>query len=373
MKLKLPHQCNLRLQVNNNHELLRAIRKMDKPGPSRGRLNSQEIRAIVSDLESEEEDEASDVEQVMEIVSNDDDDYDSDEFCAEVDMNFDLTTKDGTQWSSKPLPLSQTRKRNILRQKGGAAKFSNLYTAKEVFKSIMTPHMCATILNETNKKASQINDRHVPFTEEELDAFFGLLLFAGVHRSNKEHVEELWKPEHLPLFRATISRNRFREFLRFIRFDDGATRDDRSKTDKAAAIKPLWDCLNQNLKKGFTPYGTLTVDEQLYGYRGRTKFTQYMPAKPEKYGIKIFWVCDAKTSYPLQGHIYTGKQTDGQRQTNIGERTVLDLVAPYKNTGRTITMDNFFTGKYIRESFESCWNLSLHYNEDDFFTIICDL
>lgn len=329
---------------------------MDQPGASRQRLHSDEIRALVAEMDSEEDDDASDVEYTTEFVINDDDDYDSDDVLDEA--VFDLSTKDGTQWSSSPLPASQTRKRNILRQHGGAAKYSNMYTAKEVFKTLITPEMCKVIIDETNKKATQVlnnvsegSKNHVPFTEEELDAFFGILLHAGVHRSNREAVEELWKPQHLPLFRSSMSRNRFREFLRFIRFDDGTTRDVRSKNDKAAAIRMLWESLNLNLKKGFIPYETLTVDEQLYGYRGRTKFTQYMPAKPDKYGIKIFWVCDAKTSYPLQGNIYTGKASDGQRQSNVGERTVLDLVAPYKNTGRTITMDNFFTGEYFKQNY----------------------
>lgn len=351
---------------------------MDKPGPSRPRLTSDEIRSILSGLDSEEEDlpealvsircqlhtdenhaifsgqdsdkddgDASDAENVFEFISDGEEEYDSDDYGGEEEATFDLSTKDGTQWSSTPLPTSRTRKRNILRQKGGAANFSNLLTAKEIFQSIISPEMCEIILAETNKKAAQVlgeNGKHVPFSADELNAFFGLLLFAGVHRSNKEHVDELWKPQHLPMFRATMARNRFREFLRFIRFDDGTTRDERLKADKSTAIRKLWDMLNHNLKIGFSPFETVTVDEQLFGYRGRTKFTQYMPAKPEKYGIKFFWVCDAKTSYPLKGMIYTGKQTDGQRQTNVGERTVMDLVAPYKNSGRTVTMDNFFTG-----------------------------
>lgn len=67
-----------------------------------------------------------------------------------------------------------------------------------------------------------------PFSEKELDSFLGLLIFGGVHKSNSEHLTELWKPYHLPLFRAAMSYDRFKLFLRFIRFDNDLTRAKRA-------------------------------------------------------------------------------------------------------------------------------------------------
>lgn len=67
-----------------------------------------------------------------------------------------------------------------------------------------------------------------------------------------------------------------------------------------------------------------------------------MPSKPAKYGIKVWWVCDASNSYPITGQIYTGKQPSG-RETNQGERVVKDLCMRFKGSGRNIVMDNFFT------------------------------
>ena len=84
------------------------------------------------------------------------------------------------------------------------------------------------------------------------------------------------------------------------------------------------------------------MDEQLFPFRGRTPFTQYLPSKPAKYGIKIFWVADAETFYPWKGKIYAGKLAGAERQTNIGPNTVLDLVYDLKKSGRNITADNFF-------------------------------
>ena len=86
------------------------------------------------------------------------------------------------------------------------------------------------------------------------------------------------------------------------------------------------------------------IDKQLFPFRGHTKFTQYIPSKPAKYCIKIFWVCDASNACPLQGQIYSRKPIDGPRQVKVGEQTFLTLISLYKSSGRNVTTDgNFFT------------------------------
>ncbi|XP_025832860.1 uncharacterized protein LOC112905173 [Agrilus planipennis] len=112
--------------------------------------------------------------------------------------------------------------------------------------------------------------------------------------------------------------NRFHNIMRFLRFDDANTRSQRKKEDKEAPIRDLRIMLNANLSQMYKPMENLTTNEQLYPYRGRTAFTQYLPSKPAKYGIKIWWICDAENAYPLHGIIYTGK-INNTRETNQGE------------------------------------------------------
>lgn len=94
--------------------------------------------------------------------------------------------------------------------------------------------------------------------------------------------------------------------------------------------------LNKILKISYKPYECITVDKQLFPFRGHTKFTQYIPSKPAKYGIKVFWICDSVNCYPLQGQLYTRKHTDAPRQINVGERTGLDLDSSYKGSGMSL-------------------------------------
>ncbi|XP_069592446.1 piggyBac transposable element-derived protein 4-like [Ranitomeya imitator] len=363
------------------------------------RFTSDEIMRMLEESDSEHEDEPyvpsddenyvpqvdvteedSDIEQ--EMVIEHENEYESDESVEDDSVPQSAgdiwTAKDETQWCSNPLPNAQTKSRNVLRQRGGPAAISNLYTAKELFKSIMTPEMCDIILRETNRKAKRVCDAYnnelvqrfpdsskrppqktfKQFTETELHAFLGILIAAGVHRANKENLEEMWNVAALPLIRAAMSRDRFKMILRFIRFDNENTRAERVQTDKAAPIRDIWTMLNSNLERAYKPYHCITVDEQLFPFRGHTKFTQYIPSKPAKYGIKIFWACDSSNAYPLQGQLYTGKPTDGPRQVNIGERTVLDLVSSYKGSGRNVTTDNFFTTMELAKVLNS-WNMTL--------------
>lgn len=51
-----------------------------------------------------------------------------------------------------------------------------------------------------------------------------------------------------------------------------------------------------------------------------------MPSKPGKYGIKIWVLCDAKTSYVMNMQVYTGKSVGEAHEKGQGERVVLHLI-----------------------------------------------
>lgn len=135
----------------------------------------------------------------------------------------------------------------------------------------------------------------------------------------------------LALFNATMSKERFATIISHIRFDNSARSDD------------IWTLVMANLEKVYTPHQNLTVDEQLFPYHGRMRFTQYIPSKPVKYGIKVWWLCNAKTHYPLKCEIYAGKLDGADRAQNVGEGVVMSLVQKYYFAGRTMYADNFFS------------------------------
>ncbi|XP_031626214.1 piggyBac transposable element-derived protein 4-like [Contarinia nasturtii] len=308
------------------------------------------------------EDEASDIENDLLVEPNEmidsDDDVD-DDFTEEIQLETVSESffygKDGTKWhKSEPnSAISRIRQHNVMRFRSGPKEENSIPI--EVFKKFFTPNIVFIIISQTNrygkdavKKWNEENTNKKPriwvdITEIELDAFIGILLAAGYTHNNMQKASTLWETGCLPIFRAAMSFNRFALLARYIRFDDGRTRAFRQQTDKAAPIRDIWNIFNENLAKNYSPHENITIDEQLFAFRGKTKFTQYIPSKPAKYGIKIWWACDSKTHYPLQGKLYTGREEGAPREINQGENVLLQLANKYSNSGRTIVADNFFT------------------------------
>ena len=182
-----------------------------------------------------------------------------------------------------------------------------------------------------------------PVSQSEMEAFLGLHLIAGAYRAHHRQVKDLWSDVHgQPIFRATMSEDRFKAIKRCFRMDDPARRD---RLDKLAPVRYVWDLLQKSLTAAYTPGPYLTVDEQLLEFHGRVAFRQYIKTKPGKFGVKIFWINDSSSSYALRGIVYTGSQTLENKTTDepFSQSLTLKLTEPFTNENRNVTCDNWFT------------------------------
>ena len=144
------------------------------------------------------------------------------------------------------------------------------------------------------------------------------------------------------IFTATMSRNPFQQIMSCLRFVDKATREERKRADKFATIRERTD-FQDNLRTCYTPGSALTIDEQLLGFKGKCPCYQYIPRKPDKYGLK-HWLCvDTNSYYVFNAFHYVGRQPDQERQKQIAQNVVLDLLKPLYRSNRNVTFDNFFT------------------------------
>ena len=97
------------------------------------------------------------------------------------------------------------------------------------------------------------------------------------------------------------------------------------------------------LRRCYNPSDTLTVDEQLVGYRGRIPGRTYMLSKPRKYGVKFFWICESNNGFALNGIIYTGRDEERGTHHHLSRDIVLQLTEPFYGSGRDIVTDRYFT------------------------------
>ena len=185
-------------------------------------------------------------------------------------------------------------------------------------------------------------------TKEELEKFIGLLYLKGVMYQRNYPFEMLWsKTNGCPIFNKTMSRQRMREIKKFLQFDRRQNHQRNLQHDKFYFISTILDCFAINLQCCYHPSSSLTIDEQLFPTKTRCHFTQYIPSKPDKFGIKFWILADVSSKYCYSIKPYLGR--DETRQESLGTHVVQTLMEPLNNKGYNVTVDNFFTSKQLAE------------------------
>ena len=180
---------------------------------------------------------------------------------------------------------------------------------------------------------------------DEMCAFIGLHFLACALKAHHRKLEELWSErDGHPLFISTMSCLRFKQLKQALRFDDPLRRD---ATDPLAPIRTVVDSVNFQLKDKYSPGPFVTVDEQLVEFHGRVRFRRYIPTKPGKFGIEVYWAVDADNSFPLRCLVYIGEKTLSTEEKNVSstipEAIVCNVTQPFLRKGRNITGDNYFS------------------------------
>ena len=178
---------------------------------------------------------------------------------------------------------------------------------------------------------------------DELDAFFAILLVMGVLSVQNSKLSDLWAkgPFQIPFFSGTMARNRFQEILKYIRFDNSATREQQKKNDKLAPIRAVHDFFTANCRKNYLPGEHVTVDEMLIPFCGCVAFWVYIKSKPAKYDMKVWVLADSHSRYAWNLQAYTGK-VGKKAEANQGLHVVSSLIKGLP-TGIGAVTNNYFT------------------------------
>lgn len=270
--------------------------------------------------------------------------------------------RSGRVWSVvPPQPQGRIAQHNIIRTRQGRKPGINPVNEKESFEIFAHEMIDEAVIYSNLQGRRAVRDFNVrsgkvkvwdPISTEEMKAFIGLHIIAGVCKAQYRHTEELWSErDGLPIFRATMPRCRFTQIKAMLRFDDRRT---RSPEDPFSPIRHVFNIFVKQLSRFYEPSSNLTLDEQLMEFHGRVKFKQYIPSKPGKFGLKFFWLCDAESCYVLNGIPYVGEATlsaaERQEYSSFSETLTMKIMTPYLRTGRNVTTDNWFTSCQLAES-----------------------
>lgn len=183
--------------------------------------------------------------------------------------------------------------------------------------------------------------------------------------SNRSYWSKSW-PYQNNNFRTIMSGRRFELILKFLHLNDSRQQPSRGQSgyDKLYKVRPLLDLVLENFQSMYTPTESLSIDESMVGFKGRLAFLQYMPKKPQKWGLKAWVLADASNGYVWNWKLYTGKEEGSPSSLGLAHRVVLDLLDDnrLKNRGYQVYMDNFYSSPSLfrdlrEQGFEACGTL----------------
>ena len=211
---------------------------------------------------------------------------------------------------------------------------------------------------ETNHYASQYFDstvdlpphsRYLKWQEtstEEMKSFVALEIAMGLCEkpSLQSYWDEWWLTQ-TSNFKNVMSCNRFHLLRSFLHFNDNSRHVPKGQYgyDILFKVRPIIDLVKDTYLEVYQPRMNLAIDETMRKFKGRLSFRQYMPNKPNKWGIKIWSLCDAVNGFNLRWNIYCGKQAEQSENLGLGFSVVNELLHGLNNCGYRVFMDNFFS------------------------------
>eukprot|EP00106_Octopus_bimaculoides_P016965 XP_014784407.1 PREDICTED: uncharacterized protein LOC106879391 [Octopus bimaculoides] len=164
-----------------------------------------------------------------------------------------------------------------------------------------------------------------------------------------------WSPDVRygdPYISSIMSKTRYSKISQYLHLTDSANAPSKNDPnyDPLYKVRPIIDLLVNNYRTVYLPGKNLSVDEAMIGYKGRVHFRQYMPAKPTKWGIKVWEVGESETEYCVNFDVYTGKKYNGNRPHGLGHDVVWSLTEPFHHQHRHIYFDLLFSSVTLAEN-----------------------
>lgn len=224
----------------------------------------------------------------------------------------------------------------------------------DIFHQMFEYDLMGHIAQETNKYAQTLlRDELTEFSKlkrwtdtdpDELYCFFATLLLMS--HTKKNFMKQYWSTDPLietPIFSKIFSQDRFFLLLRVLHFDDNSL---ANGGDKLYKIRTIIETLRHKFSSCLQPSQNLVIDESLMLWKGRLAFRQYNPRKRNRFGIKLFVLCDCSTGIILDFIVYTGKSTNYEGSSpdaGVSAKVIQSLMQPYLGKNHVVYMDNWYS------------------------------
>ena len=300
---------------------------------------------------SESEDENSDIDI---SVSEESDSAEVSE--SELEDNAESADEDNPSWT---VELTNIEVDDFVSPTGIAVELPQNATELDSFKLLFGDDIVDDIVVETNRYALQKLSGNLQrlakwtaVTANELRAYFGVCIFMGIN--HLPCTADYWSPDEFTGnvgIQKVMTKNRYEEIGRFFHLNNSELQPKQGEDgyDRLYKVRPILTNFNDKVKEVYHPKKNISVDEGMIAFKGRLAFRQYMPAKPVKYGIKVWMAADSSNGFVVNHHVYLGKENDRVRENGLGYEVVMDLISPFYNQNYHVYFDNFFASPKLME------------------------
>jgi hypothetical protein len=189
-----------------------------------------------------------------------------------------------------------------------------------------------------------------------LRAFMAIHMYMGMKK--QPNYKTYWKKVgsffHCPIIANIMTRERFIELRRCLHNTDLGTYEHIPKGDprydKLRQVRWVVEEIRKACMREWSLGKFLTIDEMMVRYKGSySPIRQYMPKKPEKWGIKFWVLADLVSKFIYCFEIYCGKNLEAEirmKGTHVeggaAYGVVMNLLRGLEKRGHYVVMDNFF-------------------------------
>jgi hypothetical protein len=216
------------------------------------------------------------------------------------------------------------------------------------------------IASETNRYHLQnykyTSSHAAPWVDANIDEMYVFLATTMLMTHVKKHkIQEYWSTDQLimtPVFSHIFSRDRYLALLRYIHFNNN---ENYTVQDRLFKVKPIIDDLKAKFHLSLNPYQNLVIDESLMLWKGRLSFKQYIPSKRNRFGVKLYVLCNCRTGFILDFIPYTGSTTPIYSDKRLGASgsLVMKLMEKYLQKGHNLYVDNWYSTPALFEALHS--------------------
>jgi hypothetical protein len=222
-----------------------------------------------------------------------------------------------------------------------SAEYLLLATPLQYFTKLFSVELMQLIVEQSNLYCTQSRpEKPLQLSVDELRSFLGVVLWMSLIKLRNSRL--YWNPRFtVEAVTNIMANNRFEEIKHYLHFDDNSVENDDSLRKVRPVVSMVRNALVQVPKEE-----SLSIDEQIVPFKGRSRFKQYNPKKPHRWGYKCY-VLSGVSGFAYDFEVFTGAQhivqtneVDCGASSNVVIRMCRTVT---EGVGHKVYFDNYFT------------------------------